>query len=452
MSKKTIISGYQFNFLKSAIQLLEENKIISIEKWILPEEAINEIHKNEIWWWNIVYKEKFYGRSILSEEEEKYLFSKFPIFEQHLVREKIFELDSQYELRNIIIKFAYYFIYIIKIKRIELILFSDVPHGAYDVILYYVAKMLNVRTIFLMGSFWAGRTFIYEDINDIGTFKIDGNKKLDIEEKFEKRLPYMDKSSSFEEVKEKLEVILKFKYWYQSKKETFQRNLVMYGNVENYILKHIERWSKRKVAKNTFKYNYSKYFTESIGNDKFVYFPLHLQPEMTTDTLGGVYFDQLLAIEKLRNVLPSDWYIYVKENPKQESYMRGQRFYDRINSIENVKLLGKDVSTYEIMKKCQFVATITGTAGWEAITGGKQALVFGFAWYRYFPGVSIYHENINIDKVLSKKIDHNKIEEGAYYLKNITKDFYINNYHEKFSENNEEENNDKLYKSLSQII
>ena len=42
---------------------------------------------------------------------------------------------------------------------------------------------------------------------------------------------------------------------------------------------------------------------------KYVYFPLHVQPEMTTDTLGGIYEDQLLALERLDRILPDDWCI-----------------------------------------------------------------------------------------------------------------------------------------------
>ena len=37
---------------------------------------------------------------------------------------------------------------------------------------------------------------------------------------------------------------------------------------------------------------------------EYVYFPLHLQPEMSTDTNGGMFTDQLLALEKLSRVMP----------------------------------------------------------------------------------------------------------------------------------------------------
>jgi len=40
-----------------------------------------------------------------------------------------------------------------------------------------------------------------------------------------------------------------------------------------------------------------------------------------------------------------------------------------------------------LIERCKAIATITGTAGWEALFKGKPAVVFGHAFYRDAPGV-----------------------------------------------------------------
>ena len=150
-----------------------------------------------------------------------------------------------------------------------------------------------------------------------------------------------------------------------------------------------------------------------MGNikGKFVYFPLHLQPEMTTDTLGGEYENQLLAIARLSNLIPDDWTIVVKENPKQSYYKRIDKFFECLAAISKVTLVARTFSTYELIEECQFVATITGTVGWEAISGGKNVLIFGHAWYRELPGVLEYKNITSIDEILRYEINHNELEE-----------------------------------------
>lgn len=425
----TIVSDFSRDYLRPAILELEEEKVICVKKWILKDKDECVKHENRIWWWDIVFGEPK-NDSVLSREEIDYLMSNFWLFEQHMCREKAFELETTYGIHNIVLKIAKYFKYIIEFNDVKLILFLDVPHGRYDYLLYKVAKMLKVRTLFCMSAFWNGYTYIYENLEDIGKYKKQDLDKLDIEEKFEKYLPYMQKKSNIEKLISNTKALLNTKDFFRERVETFSRNKVMYNSLKGYLFIHLQRALKRYLAKEFYESMYKKTFNEDIHNDeKFVYFPLHLQPEMTTDSLGGVYYDQLLAIECLRRVLPCDWWIYVKENPKQTYYMRDKSFFDRIKCIKNLRLIGKDVDTYTLMKKCQFVATITGTAGWEAITGGKNALVFGYAWYRYLPGVSQYYDGITIEEICNNKILHEELERKAAYLKNtaykfVTEDYY----------------------------
>jgi hypothetical protein len=133
---------------------------------------------------------------------------------------------------------------------------------------------------------------------------------------------------------------------------------------------------------------------------QLVYFPLHLQPELTTSTLGGVYQDQLYAIELLSSMLGDEWLILVKENPKQTYFQRRELFFRRLMGLTNVRLVPSTYSTYKLMRKARFVTTISGTACWEAVKGGKKCLVFGKAWFSGLPGVYTFAEDLDFQAFL----------------------------------------------------
>ena len=142
----------------------------------------------------------------------------------------------------------------------------------------------------------------------------------------------------------------------------------------------------------------------------YAYFPLHLQPEMTTSSLGGMYVDQMLAIERLARKMPSGSRVVVKENPKQNEYQRPESFYMRLAAIPNVVLAPTETSTFDLIRGSLFVATVTGTAGWEAVNLGKPALVFGKAWYERLPGVFKYKPDIELEKVIGFNLDRGALE------------------------------------------
>ena len=56
---------------------------------------------------------------------------------------------------------------------------------------------------------------------------------------------------------------------------------------------------------------------------KYVYFPLHFEPERTTNPDGKEFQDQFIALTKLRQIIPEDIDIVVKEHPTQlRSYLK----------------------------------------------------------------------------------------------------------------------------------
>ena len=81
-------------------------------------------------------------------------------------------------------------------------------------------------------------------------------------------------------------------------------------------------------------------------------------------------------------------------------------YYQQIAQIKNVKLVPIKTNSFSLIKQAQAVATVTGTAGWEAILRGKPALVFGHAWYNDCAGV------FKVDSVESCRSALEKIANG----------------------------------------
>lgn len=122
---------------------------------------------------------------------------------------------------------------------------------------------------------------------------------------------------------------------------------------------------------------------------------LHLQLERSTSPEGGVFDSQYLALCILAAAVPDDWIIYVKEHPIQFTpqrfhtrHYRSQTYYDRMLEHRNVQLLSVDEPLGLLIAEAKFVATITGSVGWEALSQKKACVVFGQPWY--YPCQSCY--------------------------------------------------------------
>lgn len=159
---------------------------------------------------------------------------------------------------------------------------------------------------------------------------------------------------------------------------------------------------------------------DRIINNKtdFIYFPLHLQPEMTTSNLGGIYVDQVLAIEHLHKKLPKGWKIVVKENPKQTFQSRPSSFFERIKSLKNVVFVGHEANSKRLIKHSKIVSTITGTAGWEAIRLSTPTIIFGKAWYEGFEGVHKFNNAMSIENASNTNISLKKLaDDYSFFIK-----------------------------------
>ena len=115
-------------------------------------------------------------------------------------------------------------------------------------------------------------------------------------------------------------------------------------------------------------------------NPRYAFYALQYEPEATLLVLAPFELDQKTVIARLARSLPADMYLYVKEHPGMVPF-RPRSFYNDLKKIPNVRLIDPAVSSFELIRHSQLVATITGTPGWEAVIFNKPAITFGHVFY-----------------------------------------------------------------------
>jgi len=433
----TLIYGFHWKSQSQAIKELHQEKIINISFWIGAHKDAN-IHIGKLRRFQF-QKPTYSGTNkdiyekVFNEGIETFMdmFSRVP---------SAYTLTYQ-EYKNIFNLYFDYFSKILVEKKIELLIYYMLPHFGSDYILYLIAKHMNLKQILIYQSLVPNRFFYVHDLDDFGKFeKIAAefeHEYIKVPKKLEKKLFYM----KYIKPKHKSCIVNYFK--------NFGRWIYKKHGYMSFCGFH-----KLFFECINFKKNYNKFAKKEIDlNKKFVYFPLQWQPELTTSTLGGIYKDQLLAIERIRNLIPNEWKIYVKENPKQLGEYRGKYFFERLKKIPNVEYISKEVNTYDLLKNCQFSATITGTVGWESITGGKPTLIFGNAWYEKLPGVIKYSSKTSLEDILNTKINHTLLEkEYNNLLKKSGYGIIDRGYIANYKTYNNQDNTQHIKNSLKKII
>jgi hypothetical protein len=124
-------------------------------------------------------------------------------------------------------------------------------------------------------------------------------------------------------------------------------------------------------------------FKTRIPEGRKVYFPLHMQPEYTTDVRAPFYTNQSALIESIAKSVPMGYRVVVKEHPG----MKGERklsYYRQLRNFYNVDLLSPSVDGHHLILSSDVNLTVTGTTAWESILYEKPVIAFGPLCYGYF--------------------------------------------------------------------
>ncbi len=170
-------------------------------------------------------------------------------------------------------------------------------------------------------------------------------------------------------------------------------------------------------------------------NKKFIFFPLHTEPEVSLLVYGRPFINQIELIRIIALSMPIDMNLYVKEHP----WMLGKRSlkaYKKILEIPRVKLISPSIDSRRIVNKSFLVSVITGSIALEAAILGKPVITFGDCPYNLLP-----------DTAVRRVKDLRKLHSTIF---NLTKDFkYDSNSIEAFvAANYDASESINLYSSL----
>ncbi|WKZ26182.1 MAG: hypothetical protein QY304_02135 [Candidatus Paceibacterota bacterium] len=306
-------------------------------------------------------------------------------------------------------------------KKPDVIVFRIVPNmPPLHFILYSLARAKGIKTVIFSDTWVKGRVLAMNDFTQ-GTPELKELKNEDRE------IEVSDLSEDFQEyynfqtkdLKRGVPVYMpsilnsynlggRAKAGFRALKKAWEIKIL--GKMWKTLLSHTYKWiqthSSRELPR-----AYKKLSKVADFEKPFIYFPLHLQPEFSTNPLGGYFRDQILVLELLVTHLPKNWFIYIKEHPTQwpvggtrRGSYRPKDYYRKMARFPNVRLVPVDTDSFKLIRNSKAVATVSGTAAWESTMRGKPSLVFGYPWFMHAPGIFVI-SNSSSCKDAMKKIE-----------------------------------------------
>jgi hypothetical protein len=263
---------------------------------------------------------------------------------------------------------------------IEAVLIEAIPHLPHHYVIYHLAKERGLLTMFFNRVGEPSRFFICDDLANAAPVVAGAGASGKAEELVPSRTP--PKYAVYRTPGKGGINKLKGRFSFSA---SFVQEMFNYARAR-FRVETDRRWQQR--SKRRFRRDYDRLAITSVPSTPFVYYALSEQPEDTSFPLGGNFEDQIYGARYLASMLPDGMKLIIKEHPNQRPWRgRHSGYYTELAAIPGVELIAMNISTFDLIEKCDAVATISGQAGWEGLTHNKPAITFGTAWYSSSPYV-----------------------------------------------------------------
>jgi len=446
MTKRILFCANHDNFWTTVSAELERRFNFEVKVWVGKERKVSQEGKK---YFSIGRHEAFHLKNLtLLGSYERLRLEQVPL-EDYINFLKIFDradVDSKlsYSERNhLFFCHISYWLKVLTDNKIELILFSNIPHTPEGYGLHVAAKIIGVRFIIFNITPFPGLIYI--------TNRIRGDM-APVNEAY---------SSDFQEVKKIVHDYIEsvtddksYEPWYMKKQyakasETFIKSIrnikggglslaiilisllagrkakIFSGGKYLSVKRHdgVYDGAQKSICKeftvrirwNFYRKRLENELTSNEGSalpKRYFYLPLHYQPEATTAPGAGFFADQQVMVDVISRSLPEGVCLVVKEHPSQllpQNWGISGRYlgyWDRICRHDNVVLIKRTKDTRQLIKGSLGVITAAGTAGFEAALLGKPCFVFGHPWYVKHPDI-VKLDFQNASQQIAKTVTHN---------------------------------------------
>ena len=342
------------------------------------------------------FKKLFYYNDMeektdLVEFEKKYNVP----FTQILYGERHFSKFSPNEIHEILAKESKFFEDVIDNVMPDFFL-SYMPITHQNVLCEKICKAKGIDCHILSTMKLGNRMMISKEAHTFDTFNSNTFAKLETN-------PY-NSIKNFKKLNFEDQKFFRFKSLYNFLKDYTPTNRIEdKGKTRIGIIKQrIDRKIKRK--------NITP-FLESLPKqlpNKFVYFPLHYEPEKALLVDAPFYTEQLNVIANIAKSLPIRYQLCVKEHPMMETIgWRTKEYYQKIIDMPNVLLIHTNLNPQDIIQKTDLVISISGSACMEASFEHTPSISLSKKI-----GLSRFVENIQeLPKIIKEELSHKITDE-----------------------------------------
>ncbi len=418
-----------FNITNKPKKFIENQKIVDFQSINFYHDNVTDLNTKP----DLNYlkeKEREYGlnfMTILHNDRILYNFNDF------------YKFTNEQVLRLLELEIKFFEMILNQIKPDYLIMNPIFLRPGY--LFYFMCKTKKISILMPISTRLHGRVMISDDWDDLGFTNnfVETDEKNQNLEKFHKKFDLKDEvlenSETFLQSKS-LAVSALFSYLF-SKNSNLNTHYTYFGRTKFNVLKNyfndiLKTRKRKKFIDKHFKYKLEK-------NEKFIYFPLHIEQELTLLVFAPYHTNQLEIIRHVAKSLPVDYKLVIKEHPMM--YTRSWRDineYKEILKLPNTILLHPSTDSTEILKNCDLTISIKSSTSFEAGYYNKPAIIFAKTNWSMLPHISLVESITDlpllIQNSLTKQISQNEFSKYIRYLEQNSFEFNGDKFSQNFSD------------------